>query len=392
MEEQIWTSHYNFIPEVKRELPEEILVYDSTLRDGEQMPGVSFTMEQKLSIARALDEARVPQIEVGFPCVSTEEAKIVKKVVREGLDADILVLSRLKKDDIDLAIDCGVDMVLLFIASSDLHICHKLHHTKEELPGCVTNIVEYSRDHGMKAAFSTEDTTRTELDYLKKLYGAAEQAGACRLGITDTVGCISPYAMAHLVDKVRDFSTLPVSVHCHNDFGLAVANAIAGVAHGASAVATTVNGIGERAGNASLAEFVVALKALFGRDLGIKTERLEPLARMVADFSKIPFSPNRPLVGENAFSHESGIHVAAVLKEPATYEPIPPEMVGNTRKLVLGKHSGKAAILQRLGEREVQASQEEVEKILRRVKFVGGVHGLVDDDEFWAIVEKVVEG
>jgi isopropylmalate/homocitrate/citramalate synthase len=381
-------SPYNAASRLK--LPEKIVIYDSTLRDGEQMPGVHFTMDQKVSIARKLAEVGVPQIEAGFPAVSDQEKETVKTIVGLGLSSEVLCLARTTQSDIDAAADCDVDMVLLFIATSDIHMRYKLKMTKEEVVRRAVMSVEYARARGLKTSLSTEDSTRSDVLFLKEMYKACEAAGASRLGITDTLGCAGPEAVSFLVRKMRDATGLPLSVHLHNDFGLGLVNSLAALDSGAEAIATTVGGIGERAGNVSLEQFAMALKHIYKREIGIKTEELTDLNRMVFEAAGMPIPANQPWVGANAFSHESGIHVAAVLNCPMTYECVDPEEVGNRRRLVLGKHSGTALVKARLGERNVNANQEQICDIVRAIKRAGEEHGRVSEDEFWKIVDDVL--
>ncbi|MCK4300903.1 MAG: homoaconitate hydratase, partial [Planctomycetes bacterium] len=328
----------------------EIVIYDSTLRDGEQMPGVAFSLEQKVEIACLLDEIRVPQIEAGFPAVSEGEFNSIREIPALGLSADILALSRLIRRDIDTAVESGVDMALLFIATSDLHLKYKLKKSRECVMEMAVGAIEYCMERGIRASFSAEDSSRTDLGFLIDLFKAVEEVGVDRLGLTDTVGCASPEAITTLVHSVAAEVRTPLSLHLHDDFGMALPNAIAGVKSGARAITTTVNGIGERAGNVPLEQFVTAMKYLYGVDVGIDTTRLSELSEMVASFSRVPLPRNQPLVGENAFAHESGIHVAAVLNCPLTYESIPPEAVGNRRQLRMGKHTGVTYIRKRVGE------------------------------------------
>jgi isopropylmalate/citramalate/homocitrate synthase-like protein len=389
-EQKVSISPYNFMKGVmdNRAMPKKITVYDSTLRDGEQTPGISFTQDQKITIARKLDEVGVSQIEAGFPAVSKEEKSAVKAVKNEGLSAEILSLSRLRREDIDACLDCDIDMILLFIASSEIHIKYKLRMTEEGVLEETSSMVQYAKDHGLKTSFSTEDSTRTHYEFLKKINSVAEESGADRIGLTDTVGCITPEGMRNLAARVRQDLKTPFSIHLHNDFGLALANALAGVECGASAVTTTVNGIGERGGNLALEEFVVAMMVLYTRDLGIETSGLKELSDLVARLSGMRIPKNKPLVGANAFSHESGIHVAATLDCPMTYEAIPPGFVGNKRRLVLGKHSGKAVVRERLAEKGIEATEDQVCDILRDIKIIGEEKGRVSNRKFWEIVKK----
>ncbi|MDD5503097.1 MAG: homoaconitate hydratase [Candidatus Thermoplasmatota archaeon] len=390
----VFTSPYNSIRKIN--FPEKIVVYDSTLRDGEQMPGIAYSLEQKLEIARKLDEIGVHQIEAGFPPVGEGERKAIRAIAREGLNADILCLSRINKEDIAQAAECEADMAMLFIASSDLHLKCKLNMTQEQVLAKSLDCIDYANDHGVKVSFSTEDSTRTEESFLRRLYRETSKAKVGRVGLTDTVGCASPDAIAHLVKIIKEEAHgLPVSVHCHNDFGLALANAIAGLEAGAPlqemAVATTVGGFGERSGNVSLEQFVGAMKFIYSRDIGIKTEGLADLCRLVSKYSKVPIHPNAPLVGENAFRHESGIHAAAVLKNPATYEPIAPELVGNSRRLMLGKHSGSAVVKAMLAENGLCATEAQLQKIIGAVK-TAGEKGTVQREQFVKIAKGIIDG
>ena len=381
-------SPYNVSSKVS--LPEKIVIYDSTLRDGEQMPGVHFTPDQKSAIAMKLSEIGVHQIEAGFPAVSEEEKKSVKAIAELGLDSEILCLARTMTSDIDIAADCNVDMILLFIATSNLHMRYKLKMSREDVLKRVTTSLDYAHSRGLKVSLSTEDSTRSDLEFLLEVYRECEKSKAARLGITDTLGCAGPEAISYLVRKIRERTSTPLSAHLHNDFGLAVVNSIAALNSGAQAITTTVGGIGERAGNVPLEQFVMALKHLYKHDIGIRTEGLTDLTRFVFEAAKIPMPTNQPWVGPNAFSHESGIHVAAILNCPLTYECLDPEQVGNRRRLVLGKHSGTALVKSRLGDRNVSATQDQICDIVRGIKKAGEDHGRVSDEEFWKLVDQVM--
>lgn len=381
-------SPYNMV--AKTHLPDKITVYDSTLRDGEQMPGIRFTPEQKIAIATKLSEIGVPQIEAGFPAASDQDKRAVKMITDLGLRSEILGLSRTLSADIDAAAECEVDLILMFVCTSDLHMQYKLKMTPEEVLKMVETSLDYAHARGLKVAFSSEDSTRSDLKFLMDVYHVAERCGAIRLGITDTVGCANPEAMNYLVKRVRENTKTPLSVHLHNDFGFALANAITSLDAGAEAVTTTIGGIGERAGNVPLEQFVMALKHLYKRDLGIKTEGFQALTALVFDSVNLTIPPNQPWVGLNPFSHESGIHVAAILNNPMTYESVNPEQVGNRRRLMFGKHSGTALVKSRLAERKVVADQDHICDIVRAIKKAGEDHGRVSDEEFWAIVKKVL--
>jgi len=371
-------------------LPDKITIYDSTLRDGEQMPGVRFTPEQKIEIATRLSDIGVPQIEAGFPAASDQDKKAVKMITDLGLKSEILGLSRTISADIDAAAECEVDLILMFVCTSELHMQYKLKTTPEEVLKKIQTSLDYAHARGLKVAFSSEDSTRSDLKFLVDAYHVAEKAGATRLGITDTVGCANPEAISYLVKKIKANTKTPLSVHLHNDFGFALANAISSLEAGAEAITTTVCGIGERAGNVPLEQLVMALKHLYKRDLGIKTEGFRALATLVYDSINSTVPLNQPWVGMNPFSHESGIHVAAILNNPMTYESVNPEQVGNKRRLLFGKHSGTALVKSRLAEKRVIANQDQICDIVRAIKAAGEDHGQVTEEEFWEIVNKIV--
>ena len=255
---QYFISHYN--KETELTFPEDITIYDTTLRDGEQTPGVCFSLDEKLEIARKLDQFKIHQIEAGFPIVSEKERESVKTIANEGLDATILGLTRTKTEDIDAALDCDVDGIITFVGTSDIHLDHKMHITRQDAINLSETAVEYAKDHGLFVAFSAEDATRTDIEFLKRIYGKAQECGADRVHIADTTGAITPQGIDYLVKELVKDIDIDIAVHLHNDFGLAVINSIVGVLAGAKAISTTVNGIGERAGNASLEELIMAMK------------------------------------------------------------------------------------------------------------------------------------
>jgi methanogen homocitrate synthase len=380
-------SPYN--QQVDLKFPEKITIYDTTLRDGEQTPGVCLRTPEKLQIARKLDELGVHQIEAGFPIVSNEERRSVRAIVNENLNADILVLSRTRKEDIDMAIDCDVDGIITFMGTSDLHLKHKFKKTREEILNiCITSI-EHAKDHGLFVAFSAEDATRTDIDFLKQIYKKAEDYGVDRVHIADTVGAISPQAMAYLVGELKKDIKTEISLHCHNDFGMALSNSISGLLAGASAVSTTVNGIGERAGNTSLEELVMTLLLIYDVDLKFNIDILYELSRLVEELTNMRIPENKPIVGRNVFRHESGIHVDAVIEEPLTYEPFLPELIGHHRRIVLGKHSGCRAVKAKLNECGIDVSRDELCKIVERVKEKREEGKYINDDVFNEIIRSV---
>ncbi|MGQ9691167.1 MAG: 2-isopropylmalate synthase, partial [Thermoproteota archaeon] len=361
-----------------------------TLRDGEQTPGVALTPQDKIKIARQLDALGVPVIEAGFPATSPGEEEAIKLIVKEGLNSEIAVLSRSSKTDIEKAASTGAKRIHLFIATSDIHLEKKLKISREEAIRRAVESIDLAKSYGMKIEFSAEDATRTSIDFLVEFYKKVEEAGASIVDIPDTVGVAIPLAMREIVRKVREAIRIPIAVHCHNDMGLAVANTLAGIESGAMETHVTVNGLGERAGNASLEEVAVALKFLYGVETGIRFEEIYNTSRLVFSITGVGIPVNKPIVGENAFSHESGIHTHGVISSPETYEPINPEFVGAKRKLVAGKHAGMHGITAQLEELGYKPSEEELRKILRIVKDLGDKGKRVTDAELASIAESVM--
>ena len=371
----------------------KVRIFDTTLRDGEQTPGVALSPEQKLHIAHKLDELGVDAIEAGFPVVSQGERKGVKLITEANLKAEICGLTRTNKKDIDAAVDCGLTYIHNFIATSDIHLEHKLKITRDEALQKAIESVEYAKSRGLQVEFSAEDATRSDREFLKKVFGEVAKAGADRIDIPDTVGYSTPQYIAEITKDAIDASKLPVSVHCHNDFGLAVANAISGIQAGAQCAHVTINGIGERAGNASLEEFVMALQCLqFDTkwETGIKTQLLYDTSRYISNLVGVPVQPNKAIVGENAFGHESGIHTHGVLSNPLTYEPISPELVGRTRWFQVGKHAGVHGMNSMLKEYGVEPDKEQTTQILEKVKAIGDQGKQVTDVELLSIASEIL--
>ncbi|MGL6298716.1 MAG: homocitrate synthase family protein [Methanobacteriaceae archaeon] len=384
---QYYVSPFN--KEYDLKFPKDIIIYDTTLRDGEQTPGVCLGTNEKLEIAKKLDQLKIHQIEAGFPTVSTQEQNSVKTIANEGLNAQILSLARTKVEDIDIALSCDVDGVITFMGTSDIHLEHKLRLTREQALNVCMKSIEYAKDHGLFVAFSAEDATRTDLDFLKRLYKKAEDYGVDRVHIADTVGAITPQGMDYLVRELKKTVKVDIAMHCHNDFGMAVPNVIAGMLAGGTAISTTVNGIGERAGNTCLEELIMALKILYGVDLGFKLPLIQELSKLVEKHTNVKIPDNKPIVGKNIFRHESGIHVDAVIEEPLTYEPFLPEMTGQTRKLVLGKHSGCRAVRAKLDSCGLEVTKDELCKIVDGVKKSREEGRYINDKVFSDIVRSV---
>ena len=392
----------------ERRIPDRIVVWDETLRDGEQMPGVHFSPEEKVRIATALSDVGVGLINAGIPVVSDEEARAVREVAEAGLKAKILAAARTVPADVDAVINSGATHIAIFVAASNVHLKFKLKMTQKEVHDASVRTVRQAKDAGLHVAFVTEDTVRAPFDFVERLYRDVQDAGADRLVVADTVGIMTPLTFRwYLSEFQRRVRPNDLSVHCHNDFGLATANTITAVECGARAPHVCVNGLGERAGNASLEEVVLGLETLYGIRTGIKTEGLHDLSRLVEELSGVPVAANKALVGYNAFSHEAGIHTHGILAHTLTYEPLQPEVVGRKRQMILGKHTGKAALVEKLKERGISAPDPLLIELLRRVKsetearskaglrkFLTDYRSLFErpglsDDEFWAMVEAV---
>lgn len=389
-------------------LPGKILFWDETMRDGEQTPGVAFSPEEKLEIATLLDEMGVPIMDVGIPVVSREESRGVKMIAGAGLHASVMAAARAVRRDTEACVECGVDEIALFIACSDLHLKYKLNMSREQVKEAAVRETEYAKAHGLKVSFVTEDTFRADLDYVVELYNACIDAGATRAVICDTVGVMTPAGMKWFIDEIRPrLHAVQLSFHGHNDFGLAVANSLAALEAGVEVPHTCVNGLGERSGNASFEELVMTLESLYGVDTGIDTSRLYELSLLVEKLSGVPIGVHKPIVGYNAFSHESGIHADGVIKHTLTYEPIQPEGIGRHRQFIFGKHTGSTAVEQKLQSRHAEATNEQVQTLVNLIKefsenkskvdpqaFVELFHEReerrrgVTDDEFWALAER----
>tara|TARA_Y100000590_G_scaffold433104_1_gene549795 strand:+ start:231 stop:1745 length:1515 start_codon:yes stop_codon:yes gene_type:complete len=371
----------------------KVRIFDTTLRDGEQTPGVSLSPEKKLNIAKKLDALGIDAIETGFPVISDGERNAVKMITSENLQAELCGLARTNRKDIDAAVDCGLNYIHTFIATSDIHLEYKLKMTREQALEKAIDAVEYGKSRGLQVEFSAEDATRTDREFLKKVFGEVAKAGADRIDIPDTVGYSTPQYIAEITRDAIDATKLPISVHCHNDFGLAVANAISGIQAGAECAHVTINGIGERAGNASLEEFVMALNSLqFEQkwDTNINKELLYETSRYVSKIVGITVQPNKAIVGENAFGHESGIHTHGVLNNPLTYEPISPEIVGRTRWLQVGKHAGIHGMNAMLKEYGITPDEEQTKKILEKVKNIGDQGKQVTEVELLSLANEVI--
>ncbi|EHQ90757.1 homocitrate synthase [Desulfosporosinus youngiae] len=346
-----------------------LTIVDTTLRDGEQTAGVVFSNQEKIRIAQLLDELGVHQIEAGVAVMGGDEKRAISDIVKLGLKASIMGWNRAVIADIEQSLACGVDAVAISISTSDIHIEHKLMTTREDVLERMVKATEFAKREGMYISVNAEDASRSDMDFLMEFAREAKRAGADRLRYCDTVGILDPFVTYDKIKALIEKVGIDVEMHTHDDFGMATANALAGVKAGATHVGVTVNGLGERAGNAALEEVVMALKHLLDTDLSFATERFVEVSEYVARASGRRIPPWKSIVGSNMFAHESGIHADGALKNPRTYEAFSPEDVGLERQLVIGKHSGTASIKAKFrNEYGKEMSDEDASEMLKRVR------------------------
>jgi isopropylmalate/homocitrate/citramalate synthase len=349
--------------------PKEVRIADCTLRDGEQQAGIVFTKQDKVEIARALDRLGVYEIEAGTPASSDEDRQAIEEIAGAGLKAKISALARGRRDDIDLVANSGAWAARLSMPISAIQRINKMKLGDEEYLQLAREMTSYAKERGLAVVFSPYDTTRSELPLLRRLLEQFNQTGAVdRVRIVDTTGCATPQIVGFLVREMRKVTDIPIEIHCHDDFGLAVANTVAGVQQGAEYISVTVNGIGERSGNASLEETALALKVLYGVDCGLDMTQFMDVSRLVEELSGITLQAHKAVVGRGAFSHESGMVVAGLLKEPFTAESYVPELVGQRREVVLGKKSGIASVEAKLKQMGLDVSSDALPGILAKIK------------------------
>ncbi len=348
----------------------KIRILDSTLREGEQHPGVSFTIKQRIQIAWMLDSFGVDQIEIS-PVVSPDHTEATKTIIKQGLRADIVAHTRAIKSDVDVAIDCGATWVATYMGISDIHLSAKLKITREEAKIRALEVADYIKAHGLKSRFTMEDASRTEPTFLIEMCKEMNKRGIERISIPDTVGIMRPRGMYNLVKMVYnsiDTSKTALDVHCHNDVGLALANALAGCEAGAEQIHTTIDGFGERTGIPSLAESAVALTLIYKSNNDLRLHMLKDLSKTIAEYIDMPIPESKPIVGDSAYKHKAGTHLAAILRNPAAYEILEPKIVGNRRKIVFGELAGKngaAYLLSLLG---LETSKDDAEALAKGLK------------------------
>lgn len=349
-------------------LRDDIRLEDTTLRDGEQAPGVAFSKETKLAVFDALLAANVRWLEVGIPAMGGDELDALQTMLDRRDEATLVAWNRGNRDDVEYSLNLGFEAVHMGLPTSPVHLADSVSKSRDWLVDQARQLVHYAKDRGAFVSISAEDVGRTERSFLQEYAGIVAEAGADRLRLSDTIGILGPETYAESVSAVTAVSDIDVQCHCHNDFGLAVANTLAGLQAGARYFHVCVNGMGERAGMPDLAQTVMALKHLYGVDLGIDTTRLKAVAEQVAHASHDDIAPWQPVVGSNVFAHESGIHTKGMLKNSKTFEPFPPEEVDGERRLVIGKHSGRALIERVLADEGFDVDQDLLEACLDEVR------------------------
>ncbi|MBP2653056.1 MAG: leuA 6 [Firmicutes bacterium] len=345
-----------------------VYIVDTTLRDGEQTPGVVFTLQEKLTIAKLLDEIGVNQIEAGIPIMGGDEADSVRAIANLGLKASIMAWNRAKIDDIKASLACGVTALEISAPTSDILIRQKLRSSRQVVLNNMAQAVDYAKQHGVYVSVGAEDTTRSDEEFVIQYTHVAKQAGADRLRYCDTVGIMDPLTIFDRINRLRKEVPIDIEVHTHNDFGLATANAIAAFQAGASFISTTVLGLGERAGNAALEEVIMALKHILHIPTTFNTTKLQATCNYVASAANRIIPVSKPIIGAGVFSHESGIHTDAIMKDPSTYEAFNPIETGLERHFVIGKHSGSTVLRQRMAQLGFELDKAAAVRLLASVR------------------------
>lgn len=394
-ENEWWVSPYNFVPEVRDQfqLPERVSIHDATLRDGEQTPGVVYSIADKIAIAEKLAEIGVDRIEAGMPAVSEQDFEAIKQISRLGLKSKIYTFARAINADIDKALECGCHGVIVEVPIGYPKLKYQFKWTWEDVLRKSVDVINYARKRGLHVVYFPYDTTRArEEDLSNLLTRIVQDSNPDSVGVVDTMGCILPEAMKYMVRLVKSLTNLPVECHTHNDFGMAVATELAGVEAGAQCVHSCSNGLGERTGNAPLEELIVALHVLYGYNTPYQLAKLPELGELVSRLSGFPIAVNKPILGERNFTRESGIGVDLVVKEPLAMFGTHPALTGRRGDVVLGKKSGKASITYHLEQLGItDADDEAVGEMLKRVKEKGiEKRGLLTPGEFREIVDSVL--
>jgi isopropylmalate/homocitrate/citramalate synthase len=395
MAQQWWLSPFNSIPEVQAQLarlPKKVKIYDTTLRDGEQSTGVSIAAEDKLRIARALAEAGIDRIEAGFPASTDEDKHAVTEIVKHVKNAEIWGFGRCNVNDVQACVDTGVKALVCEILVSELKM--KAWELDEAtVLSRIRSAIKFAKQQGLYAAYFPVDATRAKLEFLKQAYSVAIEAGADELVLVDTLGVATPEAMYYLTAQIKDWFKVPLAVHCHNDFGLASACSLAALRAGADSVHLTVNGLGEKSGNADVADIALALTGLYGVQTNLKLDRLYPLSKLVQEITRIPVSPLKAVVGETVYGRETGSTVAQVVTFPPSVEPYAPELVGRQREIYLSKKSGKKSVEWALTKIGASVPAEKMDDLLAAVKKQGIKNrGIVPLEQFRELLKSFQAG
>lgn len=416
LEAQGLISNYNHLRKnLPPKLPEKVFVWDETLIEGVQSPAVFLTYVEKVKLAKMMDEMGVSTITVGYPALSEEEKSSVKKIANEGYQqANLAALSRMNRSEIDSCIECGIREIQVFTPFNGLNLQYNLKTTKDQVLKATVDCIEYAKKHGVKVDFVLEDGSRTPLPDILQIFAAAVEAGADRLVVSDSVGFLRPLSVRYLISHVRDGLSelvkkeLPLSVHCHNDFGLATANTLATVEEGACYVHTCVAGFGERSGCAPLEEVCPALELLYDIDTGVELDKLYRLSQLAEKAFALPIQFHKPMIGENAFAYEQEGHVQAMISNPMTYEPFPPEIIGRETTFYFGKNTRKNLVETHLSQAGIKASPLQIDEIMKRIrgtqsldkgeaqmtfyqikKLMKDLRKGLTEEEFWKIVEQI---
>ncbi|SFE32661.1 homocitrate synthase [Peptostreptococcus sp. D1] len=346
----------------------ELKFVDTTLRDGEQTAGVVFANSEKLMIAEMLSDLGINQLEVGIPTMGGDEKDAIKQIVKKNLKSSIMAWNRAVVSDIEQSIDCGVDAVAISISVSDIHIQNKLKTSREWVLEQMVKATEFAKKNGLYVSVNGEDASRADEDFLIDFINTAKEAGADRFRFCDTVGVMDPFTIKNKIERIYNATNFDIEMHTHNDFGMATANAVGGILGGANYVGVTVNGLGERAGNAALEEVLMALTRVLKFDSKIDTRKFKEISEYVSRASGRELPAWKAIVGSNMFRHESGIHADGALKDPKNYEAFDPSEVGLERQIVIGKHSGKAAVVNKFLEYNIKLDEADANKVLEEIR------------------------
>lgn len=391
-EQSWWASNFNDYPEVVGAInkAEKVEIHDATLRDGEQTPGVVFSVDDKIRIAEKLDEVGIERIEAGMPAVSKADYDAIKAICKRNLKAKIFTFARAMRDDIDKAVECGAHGVVIEVPVGYPKLKYQFNWTWENVLEKSADCINYARSQGLYVVYFPYDTTRAREEDLNQLIPAImKNSPPDSIGVVDTMGCALPQTIEYLVRKMKQLTGgIPIEVHTHNDFGMAVATELAGIAAGAEVIHSCVNGLGERTGNAATEELMVAMKILLGTDNDYKFEKILELSQLVETISGVPIAANKPIAGSRNYTRESGIGVDLVIKEPLAMFATDPRIFGRSGDIVLGKKSGKASVEYFLEQMKLKATDAEVATILEKVKAKGTEkRGILTQEEFRLIVE-----